>query len=113
MMKTKIDKFEDCKDWENWIGLEVIKHSKKPFKGGKQIEIVFVSRDRNAEEFKSYFSTMSWKAIPFEDNAREEITSKFGVNGIPALILMDDTGKVISMDGTSLVRNNDESFLGK
>ena len=40
MMKTKIDKFEDCKDWENWIGLEVIKHSKKPFKGGKQIEIV-------------------------------------------------------------------------
>ena len=39
-MKTKIDKFEDCKDWENWIGLEVIKHSKKPFKGGKQIEIV-------------------------------------------------------------------------
>lgn len=34
----KIDKFENYKDWENWIGLEVIKHSKKPFKGGKQIE---------------------------------------------------------------------------
>ena len=80
---------------------------------GKQIEIVFVSRDRNPEEFKSYFSTMPWKAIPFEDSAREEITAKFAVNGIPALIFIDGTGKVISVDGTSLVRNNDESFLGK
>ena len=39
-MTTKIDKFIECENWENWIGLEVIKHSKKPFKGGKQIELV-------------------------------------------------------------------------
>lgn len=35
-MKNKIDKFATQNEWTEWIGKEIIKHSKKPFKSGKQ-----------------------------------------------------------------------------
>lgn len=34
---SKLDKFEHLKDWDKWIGLEIIKHSGKPFKSGLKI----------------------------------------------------------------------------
>lgn len=37
----KVDKFKYQDEWKNWVGLDVIKHSKKPFKSGKLIERVF------------------------------------------------------------------------
>lgn len=33
--RKKVDKFEHQEDWDKWIGKEVEKHSKKPFKSGK------------------------------------------------------------------------------
>ena len=38
-METKIDKFENQLEWENWIGKEVVKHSGKPFKSGEKVGI--------------------------------------------------------------------------
>lgn len=32
-----MNKYKFSNDWENWIGCEVIKHSKKPFKSGKKV----------------------------------------------------------------------------
>ena len=37
-MENKVDKYKDCDNWKHWVGLNVIKHSKKPFRGGNQIE---------------------------------------------------------------------------
>lgn len=36
----KVDKFEYQDEWKDWVGLDVTKHSKKPFKSGKLIERV-------------------------------------------------------------------------
>ena len=38
-MKEKINKFEHCKDWENWVGKNITKHSGKTFKSGEKIGI--------------------------------------------------------------------------
>jgi nucleoredoxin len=35
-------------------------------------EIVFCSADRDEEQFKEYFGTMPWLALPFEDRDRAD-----------------------------------------
>ncbi len=39
-MSKKVDKFEHSNDWENWVGLQIIKRSGKPFKSGEKVGIV-------------------------------------------------------------------------
>ena len=43
------------------------------YKIEKEFEIVFISGDEDAGEFKEYFQTMPWIAISFDD--REKIVS--------------------------------------
>ena len=43
------------------------------YKNEKDFEIVFLSNDEDAGEFKEYFQTMPWLAISFDD--REKIVS--------------------------------------
>ena len=38
--------------------------------GGKAVEVVFVSADRDEAEFKDYYGSMPWLALPLEDKAR-------------------------------------------
>jgi len=65
---------------------------------GTQFEIVFVSADRSDEAFEEYFKTMPWLALPFEDPRIEYLNSLFEVDGIPSLVLVDPTGKVLRTD---------------
>merc|ERR1719324_2381295 len=51
---------------------------------GKQLEIVFVSSDRGNDEFRDYFASMPWLALPFSDRAtKEKLSKRYGVSGIP------------------------------
>jgi nucleoredoxin len=62
----------------------------------KAVEIVFVSADRDANEFKNYFATMPWLAVPFEAEARERIMAWMKVSGVPQLMCLDGrSGKVL------------------
>ncbi len=36
----KVDKFADSANWSTYIGKQVIKHSKKPFKNGSAVNTV-------------------------------------------------------------------------
>jgi nucleoredoxin len=70
----------------------------------KDFEIVFVTSDRDQESFKSYFSDMPWTAISFDKKAeRESIEEKFGVEGIPALVMLQD-GKLLNKSAVGNVR---------
>ena len=71
----------------------------------KSFEIVFVSSDRDEESFQEYYGEMPWSALPFErKGTKEALSDKFGVRGIPFLVLLDGaTGKVISTDGRSII----------
>ena len=65
-------------------------------------EIVFVSYDRDSETMHNYFEEMPWAAVPYSDqDLRESLGSRFGVTGIPALVIFSSDGTLISSDGRS------------
>jgi len=71
---------------------------------GKKFEVVFVSSDREQSGFDEYYGEMPWLALPFSDRDRNsQLSSQFGVSGIPTLVLMDKDGTVITDNGTSAV----------
>uniref|UniRef100_A0A0G4FGI9 Thioredoxin domain-containing protein n=1 Tax=Chromera velia CCMP2878 TaxID=1169474 RepID=A0A0G4FGI9_9ALVE len=58
--------------------------------GGKPFEVIFVSCDQNQSGFDEYFSSMPWKALPFEERATKgQISATFGIRGIPACVLLE------------------------
>eukprot|EP00054_Salpingoeca_dolichothecata_P031492 m.263700 g.263700 ORF g.263700 m.263700 type:complete len:402 (-) comp27140_c0_seq1:67-1272(-) len=80
---------------------------------GDQMEIVFVTADRDEKSFKEYHSSMkTLHAIPFTDDAKDELSEKHEVSGIPALIFVDSAGEVINKRGRDIVESDPkaESF---
>mmetsp|Transcript_20864 Transcript_20864/g.51228 ORF Transcript_20864/g.51228 Transcript_20864/m.51228 type:complete len:1124 (+) Transcript_20864:1238-4609(+) len=62
------------------------------------LEIVFVSSDRDPNSFQQYFSTMPWKAIPFDSLpfVKQSLNATYGVQGIPSLVVLDAvSGRVV------------------
>ena len=70
---------------------------------GKGMEIVFLSSDRDERSFKEYFDVMPWLALPFSASGiKQTLATKYGIRGIPALIVLDATkpgASVITADG--------------
>ncbi|KAK9675565.1 hypothetical protein RND81_11G015600 [Saponaria officinalis] len=74
------------------------------FSKGK-FEVVFISSDRDVDSFNGYFSKMPWFAIPFSDSStKDSLDEKFGVTGIPHLVILNGDGKVLTDEGVGLVR---------
>jgi nucleoredoxin len=68
-------------------------------------EIVFVSADQDEAAFNGYFSDMPWLAIPFSDSeTRDRLDELFKVNGIPHLVIVDESGRVVTKDGVEIVQ---------
>jgi len=71
---------------------------------GLPFEIVFASSDRDEESFNSYFKEHPWLALPFKDRAlKEKLSKRFGVQGIPTLVLLDKDRSVITTEGRGAV----------
>jgi len=68
---------------------------------GKKFDIVFISSDRDEEAFSDYHKEMTFPAMPYPlRDTKEDLSEKFGVQGIPSLIFIDaKTGETISKDG--------------
>ena len=58
-------------------------------KDTKNFEIIFVSSDRDASQFKEYYDEQAaWAALPFKDRAtKNALSKKYKVRGIPTLVL--------------------------
>jgi thiol-disulfide isomerase/thioredoxin len=65
---------------------------------GKPFEVVLVSRDKDPSSMKAYMKShdMPWFAVPFGDKSNEALMKKYGVTGIPTLIVVDSAGKTLS-----------------
>jgi len=63
-----------------------------------EFEIVFYSRDRSLFAMEKYMreENMPWPAIDFSKLKEKEVLAKNAGSGIPSLVLVDSTGKVIS-----------------
>ncbi|KAL0557721.1 hypothetical protein IC582_006271 [Cucumis melo] len=67
------------------------------------LEVIFVSTDRNLDEFKLNIMDMPWLAIPYEDETRGDLYRIFDVKAIPTLVLIGADGKTSSENGRGLV----------
>ncbi|GMS84374.1 hypothetical protein PENTCL1PPCAC_6549, partial [Pristionchus entomophagus] len=64
------------------------------------VEVVFVSSDRSENEMKEYLSIQSdWLFLPFASSIIPDLSRRFGVAGIPAVVVVSPTGEVISTKG--------------
>ncbi|XP_030545103.1 probable nucleoredoxin 1 [Rhodamnia argentea] len=69
------------------------------------LEIIFISADEDEESFSEYFSKMPWLAVPFPDSdKRDSLDELFEVRGIPHLVFLDGTGRVLTDSGVEIVR---------
>lgn len=60
------------------------------------VEVVFLSADHDEKGFSSYFNSMPWTAVPFDDDGREQLMGYIKVKGIPRLVVLDGkTGRTI------------------
>ncbi|KAM3341617.1 putative nucleoredoxin 2 isoform X1 [Capsicum galapagoense] len=69
----------------------------------EDFEIVFVSSDHNQVEFATYFETMPWLTIPFDDPTIKALAKYFDIRGIPSLVVLGPDGKTVTKQGRSLV----------
>jgi nucleoredoxin len=74
-----------------------------------KFEVVFVSSDRSSEDQQAYMKDydMEWPAIPFDSPLRQELGAKYGIRGIPSLVIIDDQGNLITKDGRSEMSGSD------
>jgi nucleoredoxin len=73
----------------------------------KDLEIVFVSSDRDEGAFDEYFAEMPWVALPYADRDRKDaLSKKFKVQGIPSFVMLDKDGSTITTDGRSQVSSD-------
>jgi len=69
-----------------------------------KMEIFFVSSDRDQASFDEYFAEMPWQALPYEKRAEKTFLSDaFGVQGIPAFVVLNNDGTLITTDGRSKI----------
>lgn len=71
---------------------------------GHPIEIIFVSSDSSEAEAHEYFSEMPWKMLAYESREEKDQLSKaYSVSGIPSLILLDESLKLITSNGRAAI----------
>ena len=71
------------------------------------VELIFVSSDRSSADMLSYMkeSHGDWYGVPHGDALTNELAQKFGVSGIPFLVVLKADGSLITKDGRSAVAN--------
>uniref|UniRef100_A0A914DGB7 Thioredoxin domain-containing protein n=1 Tax=Acrobeloides nanus TaxID=290746 RepID=A0A914DGB7_9BILA len=71
-----------------------------------EFEIVFVSFDRSDSDLQNYLKEAhgNWLYVPFGNDQIQELANKFGVSGIPALIVIKPDGAVINQNGRADVQ---------
>jgi nucleoredoxin len=74
-------------------------------------EIVLVSSDRTQATFNAYYASMPWLALAFDDmEVGANLSDKFRVSGIPALVLVNSDGVLGSIRGRDLVSHSPTLF---
>ncbi|KAH9319316.1 hypothetical protein KI387_021085 [Taxus chinensis] len=70
---------------------------------GEDLEIVFISSDRDEESFQEYFRSMPWLALPYRDRVSKNLSRYFEVEGIPTLIVLGPDGKTLQTEAVEMV----------
>ena len=83
----------------------------------QDIQIVYVSSDKTLDEFKGYYGSMPWLAIPTDAEAakiKTELARRFNLSGIPTLIVLDaKTGLFVTSQARQQVYDLGETASNK
>jgi len=72
-----------------------------------KMEIIFVSSDRDENQYKEYSGEMPWLSLPYEKRQEKELLSDaFGVQGIPSFVVLNSDGTVITTEGRAKVMSD-------
>jgi nucleoredoxin len=63
------------------------------------IQIFFCSFDHSEKDYKEYFGSMPWASLGFKNPIAESLGNDFGVEGIPALLVFDKNGNLLTKEG--------------
>jgi nucleoredoxin len=75
------------------------------------LEMVFVSSDRDLASFKAYSAHFPFPAIAYEDRAvKQKLSQEYGITGIPSLIVVDPKGELVTKNGREGVTARPEAF---
>ena len=79
----------------------------------EEFEVVMVSADRSRAEQLKYMQDMNmeWSALPQNSTESSNLYGKYGVRGIPTLIILSPNGKTISSEGRTEVNYNSGTIL--
>lgn len=82
---------------------------------GNAFEIVFISCDQDLEAQKEYMkeSHGNWLALPQGDPFAKQLMDKYGVRGIPTLIVIKSNGDVVTDKARGNVMNDREAAFQK
>ncbi|XP_026194091.1 nucleoredoxin [Cyclospora cayetanensis] len=79
---------------------------------GEQVEIVFVSNDRDEESFNKYFAKMDWLAVPFKEvSTRAVAQDALNVRSLPTLLWVSPSGEVLTRRGVAALLKDEEGSL--
>lgn len=72
---------------------------------GKNFEILFISNDRNKQQFDEYFNKMnSFLAVPFEDtNKRALLQETLNIRSLPTLVWVGPDDEVLTRSGVAAI----------
>eukprot|EP01024_Parvocaulis_polyphysoides_P041759 TRINITY_DN38316_c1_g6_i1.p1 TRINITY_DN38316_c1_g6~~TRINITY_DN38316_c1_g6_i1.p1 ORF type:complete len:318 (-),score=39.01 TRINITY_DN38316_c1_g6_i1:212-1165(-) len=74
-------------------------------------EIIYVSQDRDEQQFKEYLSEMPWWSVPYGDVYRRmQLVQEFGIETIPVLVVLDPQGNILTKEGRSKVTTVPQEF---
>jgi nucleoredoxin len=75
----------------------------------KDLEIVFVSSDKDEKAFEEYYAEMPWVAVPYSRREKKDfLNKKFKVQGIPTFVILDKDGAVVTTDARGSVSEDPE-----
>eukprot|EP00929_Paragymnodinium_shiwhaense_P097257 TRINITY_DN58_c0_g1_i14.p1 TRINITY_DN58_c0_g1~~TRINITY_DN58_c0_g1_i14.p1 ORF type:complete len:441 (-),score=142.01 TRINITY_DN58_c0_g1_i14:291-1496(-) len=73
----------------------------------KGMECIFVSSDKSEDQFKEYFAEQPWLALDYSERGlKEKLSNKFGVRGIPSLVILDADLNTVTTDGRGAVTSD-------
>lgn len=82
-------------------------------KYAENLEVVFVSADRDDESMKKYIeeARMPWLTVTRDGEIAKALSEKYEVTGIPTLVILKSDGSLLTRDGRSLVASGADGTL--
>ena len=99
-----------CKYWKEFTPILINSYQQLL---DNNIEIVYVSSDKNIEQYDEYRSTQPWKSIPYEEDIlRKSLREQFNIKTIPALLFFDVKQNILlESNGRNLIRDNKDELI--